>query len=381
MSIQPKHWIQHIESLVVQSLDPSMWGAVPSFPWDEFSQNLARSLNIEDLKISASTSEWKKWGVILCGLGQNPLQISVELSPLKESFSIVFPLEDFVKLASWTIHSEVKNEGFSDPYLQKGFFRYLCLEAIATFAPMQLYCGLTPKLVDMPLKDEDAYCIDIAIEHANETVWGRMICPGPFQQSFKAHFSKDWHLSLPSNLYHTVLLDLSLVVGQTQLSQDVWEQINKGDFMLLDYCSYYPNSKKGTVQLQLDHIPLFQVKLKEESIKILDYAYCFEENKMVNENSEQPISEEIRTDPIGGISVSPDQVISPKKVPISLTIEIARMRMSLDKLLKLKPGNVLELGIQPEKSINLIANGACIGRGELIQVGDTIGVKITQLSE
>lgn len=55
--------------------------------------------------------------------------------------------------------------------------------------------------------------------------------------------------------------------------------------------------------------------------------------------------------------------------------------MSLDKLLKLKPGNVIELGVQVEKGVNLVANGQCVGKGELLQLGDVIGVKITKLGE
>ena len=88
--------------------------------------------------------------------------------------------------------------------------------------------------------------------------------------------------------------------------------------------------------------------------------------------------------PMESVSVEepPQQKISsPKKIPISLTVEVARIRMNLDKLLKLKPGNVLELGVHPEKGVNLVANGKCVGKGELIQVGDVIGVKITKLGE
>jgi len=382
MSTLPESWVKHVESLVIHSLDPSMWGAIPSFPWENFSKQLATSLNIQDFKISAATSEWKKGELILCGLGQNPLQLAIELSPLKESLSLVFPSEDFGKLSSWIIHPEAKNEGFSDPYLQKGFFRYLCLEAIAIFAPMQLYRGLMPKLIEKPMTNEEAYCIDIAIEHGGETVWGRIICPVSFQKNFKDHFSKDWHFSLPSNRYQSIFLDLSIVAGQTQLSQESWGKIAKGDFVILDHCSYSPNLKKGTFQLQFNHIPFFQVKLKEESFKILDYAYCFEENTIMDECFEQPISEETNNNFTEKEPPVPqDQMLSPQKIPISLSIEVAKLRMNLDKFLKMRPGHVIKLGVQPVKSVSLLANGACVGKGELIQVGDVIGVHITTLSE
>ena len=378
------NWIKHIESLVVQSLDVPMWGAAPSFPWKEFSKQLASSLNVKELKLSTGTAEWKKGSTILSGMGQSPLQLAIELSPLNGSFSVVFPSEDFSKLSSWVVHPEAGNEGFSDPYLQKGFFRYLCLEAMSTLGVMQIYRGLMPKLIEMPLAKEDAYCIDIAIEHEKETIWGRLICPILFQESFKTHFSQDWNFSIPSHLYQEIFLDLSLAVGETSLSQDSWKNIGEGDFILLDHCSYYPDLKKGTFQLQFDNTPLFQVKPKEENIKILDYAHYFEENKMSDETFEEPFAENLEEAPMEGVSVEEppqQQMLSPKKVPVSLTVEVAKIRINLDKLLKLKPGNILELGVQPEKGVSLVANGACVGKGELVQIGDVIGVKITQLGE
>lgn len=375
-------WIKHIESLIVQSQDVPMWGSVPSFPWKAFTKELGAALGGKKIKISPGSCEWKKGSTILSGLGRSPLQLAVEFSPLKGSFSVVFPSEDFSKLSSWVIHLEAKNEGFSDPYLQKGFFRYLCLEALTTLTRMQVYRGLTPKLIEMPLAKEDAYCMDIAIEHGEETIWGRIICPALFQESFKTHFMQDWNFSLPSHLYPEIFLDLSLSVGETKLSQKSWLNISEGDFLLLDFCSYYPNLKKGTFQLEFNHTPLFQVKSKEESIKILDYAHYFEENKMSDENFEESFSEGGEEASMESVSLEEppqEQMLSPKKVPISLTVEVAKMRINLDTLLKLKPGNVLELGVQPEKGVNLVANGKCVGKGELVQVGDVIGVKITKL--
>jgi len=384
MSTPSKSWIKQIESLVVQSQDHPMWGALPSFPWDGFAKELASSLNMPKLKLSAGSAGWKKGGSILSGMGRSPLQLSIELSPLEGSFSLIFPSEDFSKLSSWAIDPKAKNEGFSDPYLQKGFFRYLTLEAISLFDKMHIYGNLTPKLIEGSLEKEDSYCIDIAIEREEETIWGRIICPPLFQESFKSYFAKDWNFSIPSHLYEEIFLDLSLSAGETKLSLESWKKVTEGDFILLDYCSYYPNLKKGTFQLQFESTPLFQVKPKEESIKVLDYAHYFEENKMSDENLEEPFEEAMEEAPAESISVEEvpeEKMLSPKKVPISLTVEVARLRMNLDTLLKLKPGSILELGVQPEKGVNLVANGRCVGRGDLIQVGDVIGVKITKLGK
>ena len=381
MSAASDNWIKRVESVAMGAEQISMWGSLPSFPWKAFTKALSTALGTKSLKITAGSSEWKNGGAILLGMGRSPLQLAIEISPLKGSFSLVFPSEDFSKLSSWAIHPDAGNDGFSDPYLQKGFFRYLCTEAMVILEGLQTFPGLSPKLVDMPLAKEDAYCVDIAIEHEGKTIWGRMICPAIFQESMKKHYAQDWELSLPSNLYETFCADLSLLAGKTTLSQKGWKKIQEGDFVILDHCSYYPNLKKGTFQLEFANTPLFQVKVKEENIKILDYAHYFEENKMDDENYEESFGEPMEEEAVSVEEVPRESILSPKKVPVALTVEVARIKMSLDKLLKLKPGNVLELGVQVEKGVNLVANGQCVGRGELLQIGDVIGVKITKLGE
>jgi|JI10StandDraft_1071094.scaffolds.fasta_scaffold111582_1 flagellar motor switch protein FliN/FliY len=380
MSLASDHWIRKIETLVAGETTIPMWGAIPAFPWKAFAKELSTALEMKPLKISAGAAEWKEESSLLNGMGHSPLQIAIELSPLKGNFSLVFPSEDFAKISSWAIHPDAKNSGFSDPYLQKGFFRFLCAEGIEALERLQSFPGLAPKLIDMPLEQDDAYCIDIAIEHSGETVWGRMICPVSFQEAVKHHFVQDWNFSLRSNLYESLMPTLSLTAGKTTLSQENWKKLEKGDFVILDHCSYYPHLKKGTFQLQCASTPLFQVKVKEDAIKILDYAYYFEEKRMDEDHFEESF-ETSGEEAVSIEDIPVDSLLSPKKVPISLTVEVARMKMSLDKLLKLKPGNVLQLGVQVEKGVSLIANGECVGKGELVQIGDVIGVKIIKLGE
>lgn len=392
MSTTPSNWLRQVESIVVHSKDIPMWGSFPAFPWEKFSKGLTESLGLKKLKISSGNAEWKKGASILTGMGRSPLHLGIEFSPLKGSISLVFPSEDFSKLSSKVIHPKAADKGFSDPYLQKGFFRYLTLESMRILDQTEIFKGLTPKLIEMPLAKEDAYCIDVAIELDEETIWGRVICPTLFQEAFKEHFSDEWRLTIPSHLYEEIFLDLHLYAGETTLSQDAWKKLNAGDFVLLDHCSYYPNVKKGTFQLTFNHTPLFQVKLREENIKVLDYALYNEENPMADETPDD-IFEPSAGDSSAGVEAetggeetsvpaeaSPSEdLISPKKVPLSLSIEVGKMNMSLDKLLKLKPGNVIDLAVQPELGVSLVANGRPVARGHLIQVGDVVGVKITEI--
>jgi flagellar motor switch protein FliN/FliY len=68
-----------------------------------------------------------------------------------------------------------------------------------------------------------------------------------------------------------------------------------------------------------------------------------------------------------------------KEIPIHLCVEIARIKMSLDKVLALKPGNLIELLVSPQQGVTITANGKAVARGELLLLGEALGVKITEL--
>lgn len=66
-------------------------------------------------------------------------------------------------------------------------------------------------------------------------------------------------------------------------------------------------------------------------------------------------------------------------IPLSVVIEVGRLQMTVQKLLSLQPGNMLELDTRPEDAVDLVVNGKCIGKGELLLVGETLGVRILEI--
>ena len=76
-----------------------------------------------------------------------------------------------------------------------------------------------------------------------------------------------------------------------------------------------------------------------------------------------------------------EKMISAHDIPVILTVEVARLRMSVEKLLQIKPGNTLELATHPEQGVDLSINGKRIAKGELVKIGEALGVKILQIGE
>ena len=52
--------------------------------------------------------------------------------------------------------------------------------------------------------------------------------------------------------------------------------------------------------------------------------------------------------------------------------------MTASKLLELEPGNLLPF-THSLNHVDLVANGALIGRGELIEIGDELGIRVIEL--
>jgi type III secretion protein Q len=66
-------------------------------------------------------------------------------------------------------------------------------------------------------------------------------------------------------------------------------------------------------------------------------------------------------------------------LPINVTFELGRRDMSLAELRSLGPGYVFDLGKALEEPVDILANGRRIGRGEIVRIGETLGVRALRL--
>ena len=72
--------------------------------------------------------------------------------------------------------------------------------------------------------------------------------------------------------------------------------------------------------------------------------------------------------------------VSIDQLPVELCFEAGSIDVDLEQLSRMQPGFVFELE-KPlsERTIRVVANGALIGYGELVVVGDQLGVRLTAL--
>ena len=81
----------------------------------------------------------------------------------------------------------------------------------------------------------------------------------------------------------------------------------------------------------------------------------------------------------GGDSTTPRKLDLLLDVPLDLSVELGRARMSIQDLLNLSPGSVIELDKVAGEPLDFMVNGRLVARGEAVVVNDKFGVRITDI--
>ena len=66
-------------------------------------------------------------------------------------------------------------------------------------------------------------------------------------------------------------------------------------------------------------------------------------------------------------------------LPVVLTVELGRTKMSLGELMGLQGGAILELNARAGDPLNLVVNGCLLARGEVVVHNERFGVRITDV--
>ncbi len=66
-------------------------------------------------------------------------------------------------------------------------------------------------------------------------------------------------------------------------------------------------------------------------------------------------------------------------VPLDITVELGRTRMTIRQLLALGPGSVVELDKEAGEPLDIVVNGQLLARGEAVVVNDRFGIRITDI--
>ncbi|MBH1928811.1 flagellar motor switch protein FliN [Serratia rubidaea] len=66
-------------------------------------------------------------------------------------------------------------------------------------------------------------------------------------------------------------------------------------------------------------------------------------------------------------------------IPVKLTVELGRTKMTIKELLRLSQGSVVALDGLAGEPLDILINGYLIAQGEVVVVADKFGVRITDI--
>lgn len=66
-------------------------------------------------------------------------------------------------------------------------------------------------------------------------------------------------------------------------------------------------------------------------------------------------------------------------IPVSMTVELGRTKLSIRNLLQLAHGSIVELDGLAGEPLDVLINGTLIAQGEVVVVNDKFGIRLTDI--
>jgi len=97
------------------------------------------------------------------------------------------------------------------------------------------------------------------------------------------------------------------------------------------------------------------------------------------------MSEDVNNNSVMTGTPEPPQVValdatdfdSMLQVPVTLSLEVGRARISIRELLRLNVGSVIELDRYAGEALDAYVNGTLVAHGEVVVINDKVGIRFT----
>lgn len=377
--------LQKIPSELLGLDQSPQWGFPPAFPWEAFQEQIKSLLQGKETSISISSTEWKKKADILESKEMYTIPFAIPSVP-----GNIFSTIERKTLLS--LFNKLTNQNFQKTdNLPKDFFsafhHFLCLNALSAMKNSN-YLIIPVMESEKPLQEEEILCMKICflIDNAKHDLF--LLFTPSFVQEVRTQTANQENLIYQDSPYlEKISLTLSMEIGSIAFSIEEWKTIQEGDLILLDSCSYDPYLKTGSLNFTIQDTCFFTAAIQENKVTIDQISPLQEVKNMTNHQDPNHNDEKVEPSPQKPEQTpdAPKEVLEQtrhsatkniKDISLPITVELGRIQMDVKSLLDLQPGNLLNLNIPTNQEVDLVVHGKCIGKGELVQVGETVGVKI-----
>ncbi|MBF5050674.1 Uncharacterized protein CLAVI_000289 [Candidatus Clavichlamydia salmonicola] len=379
---KPLSWIKKVnEELFSLKNNSLQW---PPFPWKEFEHRMKALFRLDSAEFDYREMGMANASQALAGLPSNALIFSINIQPVNDDVFFIIGENEAKGLMAALLGGNQTAAFFLEQDALFSFMYYLaaeCLRMTESLKWMPIALRVSDQIVHKlpPLSDKNLMS-EVAWILPNGTFFGRLIIP------FTVYMDCVKKVEVPVRVMDIreadplLVLDLAVEVGFSSLSSVEWMSVKTGDFIVLDGCFFDPDEKEGGAFLALNEgKPLFSGRFMDDGVNFKITGYLNQEVNMYNEDDEDEVI--VGKGAPSQLSAADQQQRSQglKQFPCRLTIEVGRIKMTLEEIMKLTPGSLIPLGTSPERGVDLVVNGTKVGQGELISLGDMLGVRVLKL--
>jgi len=365
-------WLKTLQSELVDKKDLTYSVAPQAFAWEVFSEQLGSRFDLQDLIIQSADPLWSTEEQVRKQAGRSAWPLSFALGNLPGLVTFYLSKEDVGVLLTIALSHQPKGTLYPDEEFLEAFYHFLAVEVMTAMSKSGFDTSIAPRLVHEPAPAAEGKVLhlDISISTTGRVFQAQIMAPEEFVLAWNEKFKAEKQQTGISNeVADRVELIVHLEAGEARMTQQELAQIRQGDFLLLDSCSLAPDQPGGQVTLTAKGIPLFRGLLQSGQIKIVEYPLFQKMGPSMDDEDFQDTGSTSEQTPVEKMA----------NIPISIKVEVGQVRMTLAKLMELQPGAVLELNVDPEEGVDLVVNGKCIGKGELLRLGETLGVRIVEI--
>ncbi|MBV6322451.1 type III secretion system cytoplasmic ring protein SctQ [Duganella violaceipulchra] len=173
----------------------------------------------------------------------------------------------------------------------------------------------------------------------------------------------------PSDAMPHLLADLPcrgrLWLGSTCLAQRELSSLRPGDAIRIEHCHLDANGR-GRIKLGPLHLDVSAAPDGAGAVLFQSWGVPFMHDDSIE------------------FSAGDNENLAPSaamdELQISLDFTAGRTQMSLGQLRALAVGDAIQLGLAARPAVNILANGRCIGSGELVDVDGALAVEVLSLT-
>lgn len=426
-------WIKNVEEKILLSQDIPLFGNTGPFPLEDLLENLKETLKAPSLSIQTKPLSWQTPKELLQQI-IDPQIVNVLFQPLQEEITFIISSSELKKFMSGLFAIDLATLDNIPQDMLDAFYHFIILETMKALDALNHFESLSFSLsLSKQVPKASSFVWSIGAHIDSNRSFAKMALSQNFLKAWKSYRDSFPRGSFPSELRNKISASLGVEIGKTVLSYEELRSIALGDLMLLDRCSFDPETKEGNGFLTFDQCSLFKVSLEQNQIKIIDYPHSQEEvvpmdkkeeneeeNNISDEDDflfdeeedfldeeedisleedlkepsekdedlelpeEELVEEEVMEDISDTEIKAPSEIIEetpvgPSNIPLTISVELGQIKMSAGKLLELQIGNDLDFNPLSNNQVDLRVNGKLIAKGELIRVGDVIGVRILSL--